>query len=41
MKRTSILKPIIGLVLLAVTVLVNALAQVLLKTFTGPAVARP
>jgi len=31
----------IGLVLLAVTVLVNALAQVLLKTFTGPAVARP
>jgi phosphate transport system permease protein len=29
----------LGLVLLAVTVLVNALAQVLLKTFAGPSVA--
>jgi phosphate transport system permease protein len=29
----------LGLVLLGVTVLVNALAQVLLKTFAGPSVA--
>jgi len=28
----------IGLILLGVTVLVNALAQLLLKTFAGPAV---
>src|SRR5207244_1527150 len=30
----------IGLVLLGVTILVNALAQLLLKTFAGPATAR-
>jgi phosphate transport system permease protein len=31
----------IGLVLLGVTILVNALAQLLLKTFAGPALERP
>src|ERR1051325_941028 len=31
----------IGLVLLAVTILVNAAAQLLLKTFAGPGVSRP
>jgi phosphate transport system permease protein len=31
----------VGLVLLGVTVLVNAIAQLLLKTFGGPGVSRP
>jgi phosphate transport system permease protein len=31
----------IGLVLLAVTVVVNGLAQLLLKTFSGPSAASP